>query len=219
MRLDPTTTQALDQLRKTIDAEATHIRANRDLTFEARQRQIARSWVAHRDAAKALRERLNTNAADERRKLESDLFGLDGIVGWRADASTRATASVAMRDAQDRVRSALDAANSSDILKQHPEPVLAELLKRAERAGDEFMARAVAEAAIDRSCADVVNAFSAARPAIEPAVDRYWAIAHTHTRARDVMNEEMAFALEPPAEVAGLSEWEVNALAGAAVAL
>ncbi len=47
-----------------------------------------------------------------------------------------------------------------------------ELLERAERGGDEVLARAIAEVAVEHRDVDLLNRFLAARPALEDSAQR-----------------------------------------------
>lgn len=86
----------------------------------------------------------------------ASVFGVKGLTG------DPATLIASRRDAGDRV------ANITD------EDELQNLLRRANRTGDEVMARAVAERATELQAVKVVNAFIADRPNLDAAVNRLW---------------------------------------------
>lgn len=84
------------------------------------------------------------------------VFGIDGISG------DKATLIISRRDAGDRVSKIQ---NRGELL---------EMLDRATRSGDEVMARAVAERALEIKDAKALERFAEARPHLDSAVTRLW---------------------------------------------
>lgn len=94
---------------------------------------------------------VNTDVEDAARA-----FGTKGLSG---DA---ASLIISRRDAGDRVA---EVSNKEDLMS---------LLTRATRSGDEVLARAAAERAVELQYADVVNKFLESRPELDASVERLW---------------------------------------------
>lgn len=132
------------------------IRADERLTDDFKRRSIAERQVqVHR----AVDAELEAEARKVIRVDRDDAAQVFGIAGLPGDA---ATLIASRRDAGDRVADITDTAE------------LRNLLRRANRSGDEVMARAIAERAVEIQAVDVVNGFIADRPKLDAAVNRLW---------------------------------------------
>jgi hypothetical protein len=119
------------------------------------------------------------------------VFGTKGIPG---DA---ASLTISRRDAADRVAAITDAAE------------LRELLRKATRSGDEVLARAIAEKAVDNQDVKTMNQFLADRPALDGAGERLWnaqQAGHTFAIGAVMLNLR-------PSELVGMSTWAIEQLA------
>lgn len=104
-------------------------------------------------------EKLNKLAETAAQAENRDAVRIFGTADLSGDAATLA---ISRRDASDRV----SAIQSRDELR--------DLLARANRSGDEVLARAVAEKALDNQDMDTLNAFLADRPRLNDAAQRLW---------------------------------------------
>ncbi len=129
---------------------------NDRLSDSGRRKDLAITFANYDDELsreiKAQADRIFTIDRDD----ASTVFGTKGLVGDPASLT------ISMRDAADRV----DSIGNQVELKQ--------VLERATRTGDEVLARAVVRKAVESRYADVVNAFTAARPDLLDATERLW---------------------------------------------
>lgn len=121
------------------------------------------------------------------------VFGTKGLDG---DAASLA---ISRRDAGDRVA----AAGGPSELR--------ELLRRATRSGDEVLARAVAERAVEDQDAGTMHAFIADRTQLDAASERLW-------NARRAGNDSMMLSMQllnlVPEELQGMTFDSIEQLAG-----
>ncbi len=207
--MESRTEQQLERIRNDFDAQLGHNRGLTHYTVEARQALLAKAYVAARAKVDKLREDVTKARNDEVFQLQRRLFNVDAAAGLATDANSRSSAVVAHRDAQDRVAQLLDErpADHENLLR---------LLERADRTGDEFMARAVADAALSRGWLDVLNTFAERRPHTEAHLQRLLDLTSTGSGARERFIEGMAWSLPLPTEVASLGPMGVKHLAEAA---
>lgn len=118
------------------------IREDPDLTQDGRRRRLAQAWTSARAELDKLRADERDRLAEREQYLERRLFGLSGLDG--------ASQAISTRDAQDR---ASRLSRPSDAT---------ELLARAERNGDDALARAVAQHAAQQARAAATAGLSAA---------------------------------------------------------
>lgn len=141
-------------LHSTASQHMGEARNNKDLTFEAKQRLIARAWVELQNGLKSLGDAEKAAAAVRRSTLERKLYGLPD----HADAS----AMISYRDALDR---------ASQVTR---EAEAVTLLSRAHTSGDVHLERAILATAYDNQWADVINTFTAANPATINDAEELW---------------------------------------------
>ena len=122
--------QRAETIRAQYTAAEKTLRADADLSDDGRSRRLAEAWVKARKELDGLRESETARLASRERELERRLFGLPSSDGAEA---------ISIRDAQDR---------ASRITRSDE---AAALLERAERNGDQALARAVAHHAIQQS--------------------------------------------------------------------
>src|SRR4051812_25635446 len=110
------------------------IRQNTQFTNAHKRTQIASAYTDAEVKMTTLRETARTEAAAEELALEQALFSTDSVLGLsKYDPSARASAAIALRDAQDRVEQVLEAVNNDADGQER----LLVMLGRAERTGDE----------------------------------------------------------------------------------
>jgi len=146
--------QTITENRTRYNEQIERIRANPDLSDEAKRRKIA---ALHEEATQEhLRlvgeERKETQRALE--QMERKLLGISYLEGARSHE--KAIIAMSYRDARERVeRAALD--------KENPE-ALAELLTSAERSGDAQLAEVAFHVATVRGNRRVADTYLATRP-------------------------------------------------------
>jgi hypothetical protein len=175
------------------------IRNAKGYSAEGKRVLIARAYQRRMQEMAELRSAANTALSKERDTLVRDLFGLDRFVNLTDPTGSRASLAVSYRDAQDRVAR----------LEREDEAL--ELLARADRSGDEILARAVVERSVEQQWLGVLNTYADARPGTEPKLQRL--IDMDSLNMRDSLAREMSYSVAAPAEVAGLVDSELNRLA------
>ncbi len=116
------------------------IRADRRLSPDGKQAAIASAWLKSHRAVTELRDRDRETKADERRRREQRLFGVD---------AKDPAAVITFRDGLDRAEATQNAEQASA------------LLARAMRSGDAALARGVLQVALDRNWFQVAGEWSA----------------------------------------------------------
>ncbi len=194
-----------DRIRQDHDDRNVSIRSRAELTPEAKTALLAKNYMSAKQLMADLAQTANTDTAEQRTKAERSAFGTNGLSG------DPATVAVSYRDAMDR---AATLASSTDA---------SALLARAERSGDEPLARAIAGHAHDASTSalgrldpgwsDVVDAYTASRPAATRAVDTLRALQPGATNSTRSM---FAFVLPKPSELGSTPDYQMGALAASA---
>jgi len=160
------------------------LRADRDLTPEARAKRIALAWQATSNEMARLRKQHGEAKVQRRRELEMSLFGP------RYSHGATETDKVHLRA---DYRAALDRAEQAKA----PEEAL-DLLNRAELTADTTLARAVAAVAASRGYARVLDRYAASRSDVAEALDELTGLADK----RQAIAESFAFSAPPkPSEV------------------
>jgi len=132
------------------------IREDEGRTPEWKAEQLDRTYNSFRaEVITKVVEKARSADADDQRDA-AQVFGVRGLPG---DAASLA---ISARDAADRVAQT----SSVDDLR--------DLLERATRVGDEVLARAVAQRAVDIVAPSVLNDFAATREHLRPAAERLW---------------------------------------------
>ena len=187
-----------DAIREVAATQVQRIRDRKELSAEAKRSAIARVHLGQKAQLAALQEKANQDIAAGRRAATAAAFGIDDLAG---DATSRLTAAVSYRDAQDRVAK----------LKSPAEAL--QKLQWAEGSGDELLARAVAQRAYeqrrtDPSWQEALDSYLSTRPKAQQAVSDLLA-ADRPVNARQLF----AFAAPSPSEVAGLADHQLTQLA------
>ncbi|WP_380161561.1 hypothetical protein [Kineococcus sp. R86509] len=154
-------------------------RADTNLSEIGRQRLMAQAYLKARAQMEHLREEETETVRGRRAELERRLFGLDKPTA--ADVIT-------VRDAQDRAEAARNADEAS------------KLLARAERIGDQTLARAVAQVSADRGYWHTFDEWSRTRPDTHELIAELGDIDDLLDPTQRV-GRDMAFALQVPDEL------------------
>jgi hypothetical protein len=126
------------------------------LSDDFRRHKLAAAFVSARDKLEAeLVERASRVVVTDREDA-STVLGIEGLPGDRASLI------ISRRDAADRVAAISDRSE------------LREMLRRATRTGDEVLARAVAERALEERDEKTMNLFLEDRPDLDERVNRLW---------------------------------------------
>lgn len=132
---------------------------------------------------------------------QDDAARVYGIKGLPGDV---ASLTISRRDAGDRIAGI----NDSNQLRR--------LLVTATRTGDEVLAHAIVEAAIQSDDSDTTDAFIAAYPHLAEAVQRLWAAEHNRLQSIDLTTAWRLAALKP-APIKNLMDYEIAAAAAAPI--
>ena len=172
------------------------IRGDARLSADAKTEAIAKEWLAGRQRLEDLRAKTSTDTANRVEYLERRVFGQLGT----ADPA----AAISYRDAQDR------AANLAD------QQQALELLARADRGGDDVLARAVGRRAAEMGWGHVMDAFTASRATVADDL-RELADINRQGALGYVVQSAMAYELPRPDELAGMSDYAVQDVANGAL--
>lgn len=144
-----------------------------------------------------------TAAANSARTDDSDdaarVFGIKGLPGDIASLA------ISLRDARDRVATTMDRRQLQMILSD------------AVRFGDEPMVHAAVERAFALRDVDTINVFIAAKPALEAATERLWAMQSQATDRIDALTKMRVNALKPKA-LANRQDYEIEKIAAGGAA-
>lgn len=132
-----TAREQMAKIRASLKREVDAIRENTNYSPEGLNREIAKTYLAHRKKAAGLREEFNAASKARRLELHRRLFGLPA----GGDA-------LAYRDAVDRA----EAIRSSEAAES--------MFARAQRTGDTLLTRAIAAHAFDRGWNTVSRSYA-----------------------------------------------------------
>ncbi len=205
MTVQPKHLDQADRIRQAHDDRNLSIRSRAELTPEAKTALLAKNYLAAKESMAALQQTAGADTSEQRTKAERSAFGTNGLPG------DPATVAVSYRDAMDRAATLTSSADATA------------LLARADRAGDEPLARAVAGHAHDASTSplgrldpgwsDVVDTYTATRYAAGRAVDTLRALQPGATNSTRSM---FAFVLPKPSELGSTPDYQMGALAASA---
>lgn len=193
---------------------ATSIGNRGELTSLARRQLLALNYLTFKQKMAALEAKATADTTSQVQQIERALFGLDDLVTATTD---RATLDISFRDALDRV-SRLDPTREDAS-------EAADLLLRANRSGDEVLARAIAAHAydligpnavgqgllVDPAWRQVLQMYGDTHPAAAAGVQKLIDLATIPTG--EWGTHVFAFVLPAPLELMGTSETEILRLA------
>lgn len=175
------------RLRSTLD----DIRDNRSYSESGRRVEMAKATLAARQEAQALQTRFIAARNERRTALEKRLFG--------ATAGSLPAELMVLWDSHDRAR------------RLETEDAARDALRLAGQFGDTVMARAIAQRAIDKGWADVVDAYAeSAGTVTRELLDELANIPDgKNTNAAD----KLAFRITPPPELGQIGDADLASLA------
>jgi hypothetical protein len=183
-----------EQLRENLATRTEALAADRRLSDAAKLSRMAATYLgAKRQMDELAQQHANLTAAHQR-KLERQAFGIDDIAGH--GTLDRATASIGYRDAQDRVAKLTEPGEAQT------------LLSRAERSGDELLARAVAAHAAEQGWTDVLTTYTATRPTAAAALEQL-----EQAQAGGTARDLFAWVTPAPSALAGVNDVRLRELA------
>ncbi len=199
--IQPQYIEQADAIRQRHDDDNNKVRSRTELTPDAQRALIAKNYLAAKSQMTDLQQSAGTNTVAAKAKAGREAFGVQGISGDPASVS------ISYRDAQDRADSLNDPNDA------------AKLLARAERSGDEPLARAVAARALEMydssfgggspAWASVVDDFTATRPRAATAVQTILDLADGPMTARAMF----AWVLPKPLDLGTVDGYQLQSLA------
>ncbi|MUL39708.1 hypothetical protein FZ103_00685 [Streptomonospora sp. PA3] len=175
---------------------AERINTRRDLSQQGKEVLTAREYVKARDMLAEAKQTFLDDLKTQRRIAERQLFG--------SLTSTDPTSAISRRDAQDRAARVEDATEAR------------ELLRRAERNGDEHLAQAIAARAVefplDVEWSAIVDEYVSTRPKAAEALARLRELPDPNDVAYG-FRVEMQFAVVPTGALASKRPDQVDSLA------
>jgi hypothetical protein len=186
------TTRDVTALQENFARQVEQINGRRSLSDEAKRIAIARAYRDTRNQISAAGQAVLDQVTSERARLSRKLFGHEGD----ADPNTV----IVRRDAADR---------AAKLTEPHEAQ---RALERAEVHGDVHLAQAIAAHAQAHMWGDVVSSWLTSHPeagetaqqldALPDPSDGVWRMQHA-----------MTYSVMQPAELGGMSDYQVNALA------
>jgi len=187
--------EAVDRIQQRHAGRVATIRGDQTRTEEWRRLELAKEYTEMRAELTSAQEQIVRDRADHTRRLTRRLFGTEGLPG---DAASLA---ISQRDAADRV-------SRVQSLTE-----LGLLLERADRAGDEVLARACAQQAYEMDATVVGDAFLETRPRLRDDLHELWNSGEGQPQSRQgQFQDQMAAATLRPVELRGLSDYNVEQL-------
>jgi hypothetical protein len=181
------------QSQERYESNLLRARNARDRTEQWKRQRIAVEYVRHRDALRQLKEAEKQTEARRQRTLSERLFGISSLAGDTGSLT------ISRRDAGERAA------------QLNSEQAALELLRRAERSGDEPLARAIVERAVDMRWVDVANAFLQHREHLDEPLNELWQI--SQPSIAEELTDWMHNYVDKPPELAGMSDYEIDRLA------
>ncbi|MGY1845524.1 hypothetical protein [Modestobacter sp. SYSU DS0875] len=183
------------------EGEAAH-RAYRSIsddhtrTDEFKRQELARHYLSRRKTLESKLTDMASKAIGSDRDDAERVFGVKGLAG---DAASLA---ISRRDAADRVAAVQD----RDELR--------DLLRRATRSGDEVLAHAVAERAVEMQDPETMTQFVADRPTLGSAAERLWNAKQAENRSLNQRFQmTMLLGSLRPSELGGMYIGDIEMLA------
>jgi hypothetical protein len=162
------------------------------LSEDYRRHKLSKAFVSARDQLESeLLERASRVVVADREDASS-VLGIEGLPGDRASLI------ISRRDAADRVAAITDRSE------------LREMLRRATRTGDEVLARAIAERALDERDEKTMNQFLEDRPDLDGPVNRLWKEGQSQDVSMEMTLELLALR---PQELHGFTTGQVEQMA------
>lgn len=180
------------------DASAAYaqIRADSTRTEDYKLAELAQHYEAHNEGMTA------DLVALARRTVSSDQKDVRGALGVDGLPGDPASLAISRRDAGDRV-----AAIESTV-------ELRRLLERATRQGDEVLARAIADRALEHRDGETLQMFIDERPALADQVQRIWdAQSRQESTTQGSFMAVVKISGLKPSELGGMTTWQISEIA------
>jgi hypothetical protein len=172
-----------ETIRRDTNRRVEDVRQNMQLTSEARRAQMAREIATSNEKLGALERQYNDRVIQEGRSLERKLW-----VNPKADADPTGAA----------WRTAHDRADSIDNFEQ-----ASALLERAERSGDDLLAKAIAHRAVGTRWHQLADRYGQDHPEVASAISALGDFRH-ETGSNWRVASSMRFSkIQPPRELSG----------------
>ena len=184
--------EVIDRYNQRADNQFRQIRSDAGRTDEYKKWAMA---VASTQIRRSLDTELEQMAS---RVVATDRGDAEQVFGTRGLPGDPASLVISRRDAGDRVAGINDGKE------------LRTLLARATRSGDEVLARAVAERALEMQSAETLNKFAEDRPHLDSAVERLW---NSERAASDTFGLTVGLMGLRPQELGDMSFDSIDALA------
>lgn len=185
-----TNAEIMEKAQAEIAGDLYQIRRDTSRTEEFKKAEVAKSYQRMRATRDRLLAERDAAVKDYRRTLERDIFAGRG--------STDPSWAISRRDAADRA-------------EQLESPTqAAALLARAERQGDEPLARAIAERSYEMRWTDVANQFLETRPDVAPRFEELWE--HVEPNMQQILHDALQLEARPE-ELGTMSDYEIDRLA------
>lgn len=184
--------ELLERKARTAAAAFEEVRSDASRTEEYKKWALA---VAASQILRSYEQELTKMASTV---VSSDRSDAERVFGVRGIAGDPASLVISRRDAGDRVAAITNPGE------------LRTLLARATRSGDEVLARAIAERAVEMQDAPTVHQFIADRPDLDAACERLWNAERAGNDTIAVSSQLMALK---PVELGGVSFDSIEAMA------
>ena len=148
--------ELIERAGRAAKASYDRIKSDTDYTPDARRRRMEEVYQGRRQA---LDQELTSLASRVGHDDRADIARAFGIAGLAGDPASLA---ISMRDAQDRAA------------KEESSDGLVDLVRRATRNGDEVLARAAAQRAMELRYDKPLHEFVETRPALDSIVEDIW---------------------------------------------
>ncbi|NWL13500.1 hypothetical protein DM793_19740 [Paenarthrobacter nitroguajacolicus] len=199
------TTEALaaEKLRSGQREQIEAIRQNRNLSADGKRAQIAALYLRNKEEVGKLEKQEAATRTNRINHIRKTVFGLSGNPGPQDVIS--------YRDAQDRVAN----------LGTDDEAKAAQLFDRAQLSGDNILAAAVVNRALEAGWVNVANSYIEAHPYYGSMVEELWYLnqdsPENETNLGKAFENSLAFHLEKPHEIGNVHlESQIEAIASEA---
>lgn len=186
----------LDSKAKSAQTQYRQIQDDPDLTDDAKRARVAKCYMS---VIEGVNDELSRKASLVFHNDKDDASSVFGIKGLDGDPASLA---ISRRDAADRIAAC---SNAKEVR---------ELLRRATRSGDEVLARAAVEWAVETQSAETANEYLKSRPQHEAALQRLWDGAKAESGSGSLQMAMAVGGLRPPG-MFSMSDASINAVAHA----
>jgi|KBSSwiStaDraftv2_1062776.scaffolds.fasta_scaffold03943_17 hypothetical protein len=189
--LHPADKAEIDAIRRNLNSTVESIRRDRALSDSGRREKMAIATKAARDKADTLKRKVSKERTSRKTELERRLFGVG--------SNSSPTDLLVLRDSRDRA-AALGTEEQATFA-----------MRQAHSAGDEYMAKAIAQVAILKGWTNLVDDFRQhATAETAAALDQ---LAQLPSGRNTDVADSLMFTIRAPQELAGYNDWAIDELA------